>query len=207
MRFPSAALLLALLSVSSVQAQPRAVGPPVVDASEDDGTVRLHIEEVHYEVTGGTPAALAAALERHGPQESGRAHFARTEWEVDATYRLVRRRGSCRLGALTVRAHVQTRLPRWRRSATAPVALQKAWGRFYRALARHERGHRVLAEEAAEAVRRRLVDLRGATCASLEAEAHREVVAVLNEYERYNRAYDAATGHGRTEGAVWPPRW
>lgn len=197
--------LVLLCAASAPHAQPRVGGAPIVRTSGDEGTVQLSVEEVYYEVEGDTPAALAETLEERGPRRNGASYFGMTEWEVDAAYRLVRRPGSCRLGALTVRARVQTQLPRWHRTATAPATLREAWAGFLEALDQHERGHRALAEDAAEVLRRRLVALRGPTCAHLEAQAHREVVVVLNDYERHSNEYDAATGHGRGQGAVWPP--
>lgn len=174
--------------------------------ASDPGIVSLRIEKVYYDVEGETPDALAAQLVRYGPQVRGKRYFGLTEWAVDAEYRWVRRPTGCSINSLTVRAAVQTHLPRWGRSATASRELRGAWDRFLHALDWHEHGHRALAEEAAEVIRVRLGALRAPSCAHLEVQAHREVITVLNEYETYNNAYDVATDHGRSQGAVWPPR-
>lgn len=198
MRFLSVVLLLALLSASSVRAQPR--------SPQNAGVVRSAIEKVYYDVEGDTPGALAVELRRHGPQARGRGYFGLTEWKVDAAYRWDERPGTCTLGGLTVRVVVQTHLPRWRRPPHAPRSLSGAWRRFLAALDLHEHGHRALAEEAAEALRRRLASLRASTCGRIETRARQEILTLLDEYERRNHAYDAATDHGRSQGAVWPPR-
>lgn len=203
MRLLLLALLLVPLGTSASQAQPRA---PFSAEATDPGVVSIHVERIYYDVEGETPAALAVQLGRHGPQVSGERYFGLTEWKVHAEYRWDQRPGSCRIDGLRVRASVQTHLPRWRRAATAPESLSGAWQRFLAALDWHEHGHRILAEDAAEAIRIRLAALRAPTCERVEAEAYRELIDVLNDYERYNQDYDAATDHGRSQGAVWPPR-
>jgi predicted secreted Zn-dependent protease len=196
-RFPSAVLLLALLSPPILHAQPR---PPTAA-----GVVRSTVEKVYYEVEGDSPGALAVALRQRGPRARGKRFFAMTAWKVNAEYRWRERPTACAIGDLTVRVAVQMHLPRWRRPRRASPSLDGAWGRFLAALDQHEQGHRALAEEAAEAIRRRLAPLQATTCERVEARAHREMRSLLDEYERHNLAYDEATGHGRTQGATWPP--
>ena len=196
MRVLSVLLLLALLSPSS-RAQSR--------SQAGVGVVHSHTEKVYYDVEGDTPHALAVQLGQRGPQARGKRYFGMTEWKVNAEYRWRERPGGCSINDLTVRVEVQTHLPRWRRPAHASPSLRGAWSRFLLALDGHEEGHRVLAEEAAESIRRRLGALRTATCERIETRAEREMMALLNEYERRNLAYDMETGHGRVQGAVWPP--
>lgn len=186
----------------SVQAQPHVF----VSDARDPGAVSLRVEKVYYDVEGATSDALADELGRHGPQVSGERYFGLTEWEVEADYRWDRRPGECRIKHLRVRASVQTHLPRWHRAAVAPAPLSGAWTRFLAALDWHEHGHRILAEEAAESIRTRLAALRASNCSLVESDAYSEMYDVLNQYEQYNEEYDAATDHGRSQGATWPPK-
>jgi predicted secreted Zn-dependent protease len=167
------------------------------------GSVRARAETVYYEVSGTSEADLAAALRTRGPKVRGRQFFGMTEWEVSAGYRPVTGAGACSIDALTVEVAVTTHLPRWARTPSAPRSLSRAWERFLRALTEHEHGHRALAEEAADAIRHRLATVTASTCERIDGEAQREMAAVMREYEARNRAYDAETGHGRTQGAVW----
>ena len=203
MRSLLSVLLFVLLGTSALQAQPRVM---LVGETMDPGAVSILVEKVYYDVEGETPAALAVQLGRHGPRVKGGRFFSLTEWEVNAEYRWDQRPDGCRLQGLRVRASVQTHMPRWRRTAAAPESLSGAWKRFLSALDWHEHGHRVLAEDAAETIRKRLRSLRASSCPRVEVRAYSELVDVLNEYEQYNRDYDTATGHGRSQGAVWPPR-
>ncbi len=171
----------------------------------DAGSVEVHNETVYYEVEGDSAQGLLGALTRHGPRIGGEQFFGLTEWEVSAQYRWAERPAGCAVDDLTVRVSVKTHLPRWRGAGGASSGTRAAWARFVAALDHHEAGHRSLAEEAGDAIRERLVSLRVPTCERIKREAQREVLAVLNEYDARNRAYDHDTGHGRTQDAVWPP--
>ena len=217
MRHSLALALLVLASglLGAAGAQPREAEPPgpeppgpepvaaTADLGTEAGAVEIHSETAYYDVEGRTAEALGRALAAHGPRIDGRGFFGLTEWEVSAVYQQVARAAGCVVGDLTVRMAVRTHLPRWRPPADAPPDVRASWERFVAALGRHERGHGHLAEEAAGVVRDRLAGLR-APCGRLGLAVQREIVAVLGEYEAHNRAYDAETGHGRTQHAVWP---
>ncbi len=190
--------LLLCLGASDAQAQPRESDP-------DIGTVQLHNETVYYDVEGRTPYTLLEHLTEHGPVVNGKRFFGLTEWEVNAEYRWKEHTTRCSIEDLTVRVMVKTHLPQWHPPAGTPFETRTAWDRFVRALDEHEDGHRRFAEEAGEAIRWRLISLHTPTCDRIREEAQRVVVAVLDEYDAHNRAYDAETGHGRTQDAVWPP--
>ena len=175
-------------------------------AAPRSGVVRKRTESVYYEVDGVSRAALAAALRERGPELFGQQFFGMTEWEVSAGYRPVEGAAGCAIDDLTVQVEITTHLPQWRRAAAAPQELKGAWDQFLSALDRHEHGHRALAEEAAEAIRHRLLSVSTPACDRLDPMAQREMSAVMREYEARNLAYDSETGHGRTQGAVWPPR-
>lgn len=186
------------LVVSDLRAQPRESDP-------DIGTVQVHNETVYYDVEGYTAHTLLAGLTEHGPVVNGKRFFGLTEWEVNAEYRWVEHATRCSIDDLTVRVSVKTHLPQWRAPVEASFDTRAAWTQFVTALDEHEGGHRRLAEEAGEAIRWRLISLHTPTCDRIRGEAQRAVVAVLDEYDAHNRTYDAETGHGRTQDAVWPP--
>jgi predicted secreted Zn-dependent protease len=167
--------------------------------------VAAHAEKVYYEIEGLSRAEISAALRAHGPDVRGQQFFGLTEWEMGVEYRAVEVESGCAIDGLKVRVSTETHLPRWPGDAVASSALSGAWDRFITALDHHEDGHRVLAEEAAETVRRRLLAVSAPTCGRLDGVAQREMAAVMQEYEARQLAYDAETDHGRTQGAVWPP--
>ncbi|MDX1532072.1 MAG: DUF922 domain-containing protein, partial [Rhodothermales bacterium] len=183
-----------------------AAAQPYSNADPEVGRVEVITEEEFYDVEGATAEALAGTLLARGPRVGGKRFFGKTEWEVMAEYRWVERATGCAIEDLDVYALVTVRLPRWQDPHAAPPTLRQQWSRFISALERHERRHRDLAEEAAHAIRWRLVSVRARTCDAIEAAAQREVQHVLDSYERRQRQYDEHTGHGQTQGATWPPR-
>lgn len=188
--------------VSATAAAP-AVEPKAEVAAPMAGRVRTRAETVYYAIEGTSRADLSAALRTRGPNLRGRRFFGMTEWEVSAGYRPVEEGGACRIDGLTVEVAITTHLPRWNRSVAVPASLRASWERFLHALDQHEHGHRVLAEEAGEAIRHRLLATTAPACDGLDLAAQRAMAAVMQEYEARNHAYDAKTGHGRTQGAIW----
>lgn len=183
------------------------VAASAAGAAMSASVVRARSETTYYDVHGMSREDLAAALRRHGPRIQGSRFFGLTEWEVSAEYRPNQAGAGCAISDLTVHITVETHLPRWTPSANASADLHGAWDRFVTALDEHEYGHRALAEEAAEIIRRRLASVRVSACDQLDPVAQRTMREVMNTYESHNLAYDAETGHGRTQGAVWPPRY
>lgn len=182
-------------------ASPAVPSPP----SPRTGTVAAHAETVYYEIEGLSRAEITASLRAHGPDVRGQRFFGLTEWEMSVGYRPAEVEAGCAIDDLKVHVSTETHLPRWPSNAVASPALSGAWDRFITALDHHEDGHRVLAEEAAETVRQRLLAVSAPTCDDLDGAARREMAAVMQEYEALQHAYDAETEHGRTQGAIWPP--
>jgi len=193
--------------VASAEPLPEAAAPPVTASAVPTrtGTVATRAETVYYEIEGLSRGEITAALRAHGPNVRGQQFFGLTEWEMSAGYLPAEVEDGCAIDDLTVQVAIKTHLPRWPSDAVASEALSGAWKRFITALDEHEQGHRVLAEEAAETVRHRLLAISAPTCDRLDGVARREMAVVMQEYERRQLAYDAETGHGRTQGAVWPP--
>ncbi len=180
-------------------------GPaPSAPAPSSLGVVVEQVDFSYYEVEGASPQALATALATHGPEYNGHRFFGMTEWALTADYQWEDGANGCALTDITVQIDVETELPHWRESWTKDAALRTDWYRFLGALDRHERGHRDLAREAADTVRRRLATLNAPTCAVARREARRVAIEVMNAYDARHRSYDLSTGHGYTQGAVWP---
>lgn len=169
------------------------------------GAVEMATQIVYYDVEGATAAELGASMSVQSPSKARPKFFGVTEWEVNAEYRWVERPTGCRIEDTVIRLLVRTHLPRWRPRGAVDPALRRAWGDFVRYLDVHEAHHRTLIGETGEALRWRLVSLREPTCATIEAAADRVIEAALGDGQEKNEAYDRETGHGQTQGAVWPP--
>ena len=168
--------------------------------------VRTRLSTAPYRVTGQTEAEVLASLREGGPRAGDEVFFGVTETELDVRYRRAPAEVGCVLVDVEVWLSVVVKLPEWAPGADADRGLQRDWGRFLRALAGHEDRHRVIAEGGAQKLHDQLVGLRRASCDQLEAEAQRRLQRAEIEIPGAHRRYDAETGHGRTEGAVWPVR-
>ncbi len=190
-------LLLVVLSVGTLHAQ--------VSRGPEIGRVERAVDLTYYDVVGNTTQALAASLHKRSPLERGRRFYGLTEWEVNTEYRWVERPTGCSMEDVVVRIAVQTRLPRWRDRGRADLSTRRAWDQFVYNLGVHEAQHRTQIADAAEAMRWRLVSLREPTCRTMKRAAQRALEAEIDACKASNDRYDRTTGHGRTQGASWPP--
>jgi len=85
----------------------------------------------------------------------------------------------------------------WTTPEGAPSDLVAKWNRYIQALADHETGH---VRNVVENYHFVLEAIKGTTCTTAEAAA----TAVLTRLRQYDSNYDAATEHGRTQGARFP---
>ena len=187
---------------TSAEEPPAEADPP----STPDVGLQIEYGTRAYTVSGTTPDEVLAALRERGPRSGDEWFFGLTETSMDLTYRVADLEGGC--GVLDARLDlgVLVTLPEWTPTVDTDRTLVRDWGRFFRALSRHEARHREIAEDGARDLFRQLDGLRRPDCTALEAELGHRLSAAQRDIEGAHRDYDARTGHGRTEGAVWPAR-
>lgn len=193
------AIVLFLLSLGA--ADPN--GPPDAPAPMI-GVVEERFETVYYDVPGRTAQALATSLATRGPEYQGRRFFGLTEWEVSVEYHWTERPAGCTMEDVTIHLAVETHLPRRSDDLDHDAELRAEWDGFVERLDAHERGHRDLAVEAADAMRHQLGALRAVDCHAMRRRADRTVMAVMDTYDARHRIYDGFTNHGHTQGVAWP---
>lgn len=152
---------------------------------------------VTYPVRGRDLAAIRASLDAAGPVDpnDGSHVEAITHWRF--AWQWPGTASDCDLSAATVRFAATVTLPRLVGIAALPPDVQASWRRYRAALEAHESNH------ARYAYRHRgevLSAIRGATCSTAEAAGQ----AVLQQLIDHDLAYDRATQHGASEGAVFP---
>lgn len=160
-----------------------------------------------YQVHGRTSGALLAEMRGSGPMSQGRRYFGTMTWTL--RYRWSNTSpglGTCSVHGIEVAIQTITTMPEWRDADSASTELRTQWDGFVAALRTHEEGHRRIALEAAIAVKRRLEDLGIAECSSYAREADLAFRRLLDTYNARDVEYDRTTGHGVTQGAIWPPR-
>jgi len=135
------------------------------------------------------------------------AYFAaRTDWYVTWTYDYSSSADGCTIASPAVSLRLRFVVPAWRAPKEPRDDVVKEWNRFFAALWRHERGHVGFAIRAAREIDRSLADLRAASdCDELEARADAWGERTVRRFRSKERAYDEATAHGQTEGALLLP--
>jgi predicted secreted Zn-dependent protease len=166
----------------------------------------IRISEEFYEIRGSTAEELHGEMQRLGPLgEEGRRFHGWTAWTINWRYVSQPSGSACRATRVEVTAEITLTLPRWRAPPDAPESLRRQWDAYLAALRVHEDGHRDLAVATARRVHSRLSGFRTSDCRDFNREANTEGQRILDRLRADNRRYDEETGHGRTQGAVWPP--
>ena len=164
------------------------------------------IVTTNYYVFGGTNAAqLHAAMIAARPWKQPMNFDAHTKWDINTSFRYSRLDGEHRLSGIEVKTKVAITLPRWIPGKPVPRELVSRWQKLFIALSVHEQGHLQLALAASAEVNRRLHELGGyPSSQELTAAANRALSETIEEYRDRERKYDSLTGHGRTQGAIFP---
>lgn len=182
--------------------EPVAAGGGLVSPADDP--VRTTVTVQTYGVTGSRADEMLASMAAEAPQTDGEMFFGLTVTQLSFKYVRETTNRTCTLHDVQVALDVTVSLPEWTPGPNTEYDLRRDWVRFESSLRRHEDYHRVLAERGAETIRRELGRVTAPTCAEADSEARRRAERVRIETDAAHRRYDDETGHGRTQGAVWP---
>jgi predicted secreted Zn-dependent protease len=194
-------------SASLIRAPTPRPSPTGTPALRLPAGVTVESREASYPITGDSAAALVEAMATRGLRdEAGDAAWALTTWDVVWNYQYVARQGGgCGLGDIRVSVRIEVLMPSWSAPATADGSLVDRWRRFIAAVSVHERGHVQNALDRAGEVATTLPLLDpAATCDALERVADADGAAIIDRGRAWDRDYDDETGHGATQGAVFP---
>ncbi|MBW4487924.1 MAG: DUF922 domain-containing Zn-dependent protease [Trichocoleus desertorum ATA4-8-CV12] len=190
-----------MVAVSSVDSQP--IYP--VQPSSLQPTVK--IQHRYYPVTGSTVQHLRSDIAHLSPVTQGGQHYdANTDWYVRWSYRYVRTGISCSMSHVSSHVDITFTLPKWQTASKASRSLMNQWSHYSAALQLHEDGHKDHGIAAGQEVLRTLSNLPAyPSCRALEAAANTTARKVIQHYNQRDVEYDRNTGHGFTQGAVFPP--
>lgn len=167
-------------------------------------SLRTSLRMAPYAVTGADAPAVLASMAREAPPAEGGVFFGLTTTTLSFRYDHRAAPQGCALANVRVDLAVTTALPEWTAPPNASYDLRRDWARFRAALERHEARHHAIGETGADEVLSALGGLSARTCAQADAEARRRAERTGIETDAAHRRYDEETGHGRTQGAVWP---
>lgn len=179
-------------------------GGGVADEARPAARVVTTAQQQPYAVEGATAEELLRSMVARAPESQDGTYFGLTVTELSFRYRHRRTDAGCALNDVHIDLAVRVALPAWTPGPGAGYDLRRDWARFTSNLRRHEDRHRTLAESGADRIRAALDGLEARTCAAVDAEAQRRAEQIQRETDAAHRRYDDETGHGRTQGAVWP---
>ena len=192
-------------SEAPVSVRPKSLPPPTAPRPRERApVVRTELTAQSYAVGGGTADEVLRSLLDNGPRTDGDVFFGLTEAAIDLRYDAVAARVGCEVRDVEVVLGLTITLPEWMPPPGTDPELARDWGRFRRALAAHEDRHRQIAVDGAGALYKAVAGLHRTTCEQANEEARRRLERLEIEIAAAHRRFDVETGHGRTEGAVWP---
>ena len=160
----------------------------------------------YYDVCGCNEEELQCDIKKKCIHWSdGKKYDAVTSWDMKWDYGYDRDAQACAVDSFKVTVEILFRYPRWVRTRETSPQLVEKWDRYMKNLMTHESGHRDLAVEAAAKLSSAVAALTPpSTCVELDRRVralYRARMAKLNEDQK---AYDATTNHGVTQGALFP---
>jgi predicted secreted Zn-dependent protease len=162
----------------------------------------VHDETVFYDVDGSTSAELRSALDAKGPTDESGRHDALTKWYVNWTFDYLRGDGSCGLTHVKATLKSTFTVPRWSGDISSPLGAR--WQHYLDALWAHERGHAQNGVDAARYIVESISLLPSAAdCDAAANAANATGDRELELARERDRAYDAETKHGATQGATF----
>ncbi|HIK55962.1 MAG TPA: DUF922 domain-containing protein [Synechococcales cyanobacterium M55_K2018_004] len=192
-------------ALASPQSQPL---PGVVSFGSGGGTdPKVSVRTITYNIVGDTAEALRSQMSQFGPEDrnTGRRFDGFTSWNVDWKYTYKTIHGECFIERPVVKTDIEITLPKWIPSSSAQTGLVERWNRYIAALTEHENGHRDHGILAGRAVAQMLSQLQGtSSCQELVTLADQSGAQIVQRYAQADMDYDRETGHGATQGAVFP---
>jgi predicted secreted Zn-dependent protease len=155
-----------------------------------------------YNVSGDTVAEINTQIRQCRPSAAS-PYAAVTRYALGYRYTSTRQAGgTCRLTGVAVGLHVGVVLPSWTPGLNPAGGLADQWATYIAALALHEQGHVDRYRAAARNLVDQLAALTDLECASVSSTVSATVLSFNVGVSREQDAYDAETGHGRTQGAT-----
>ncbi len=160
----------------------------------------------YYEIRGNSEKELRDQMCRNGYTfNDGERYDSVTSWrwKIDYGYDCTPR--ACTPDSFKVALVIIYRYPKWVHTDGAPQPLVDKWDGYMKNLITHEKGHRDMAVEAAAELSRAVAALPpAASCAEFDREVRALGHERMKKLNADQKSYDETTGHGKTQGAVFP---
>jgi predicted secreted Zn-dependent protease len=158
-----------------------------------------------YAVVGTTAAEVRAALDAYGPSGPAERFDGLTEWSLTWVFRYTRPGAYCDLVSAIVDLQVTVIVPELGTPEEPDEAVLTRWEAYVAALESHELGHVVRQGAMARDLAQAFEDAEpGPDCSELGARLKALGDAYVEAMREADVAYDLESGHGRSQGAVFP---
>ena len=189
-------LLLTACMPAPVRVEPNAAAIPLTQtalASIQIPDARI----IYYDIDGASAGQLRTQLDLLGPLGiDGYKGDATTRWYIHWDWPGYGT-SDCDLIQAQISYEIEVVLPRWKMPAKADPGLMGQWAAYMEALIEHEKGH---VEYVVRHSANVLDAIKYADCETAEGEAHK----ILQAIRVHDIEYDAATDHGKAQGARFP---
>jgi predicted secreted Zn-dependent protease len=165
-----------------------------------------HTTLVYYDVHGSTFSEVAADMRAKGAKLLGGNYVGEARspmqwrWRADQT-----QTNYCTIRDVIITVNSEITLPRWTPPAEVEPGLVDEWKRFMAALEIHEAGHKDISAKAGREIVRKLNGMSD-QCGSIAFRGNEVAHEILERASQEQAAYDATTGHGRTQGTTFGRR-
>lgn len=167
----------------------------------------VSIQYDYYSILGGSAEELRQQMLQRGPQDAvtGARFDGYTRWNLNWNFETQPLGGQCQVEGISVDAKAIVTMPQWNIPADVPSALAKKWKDYTEALREHELGHVDHARQAKQEILRSFGLLPPApSCSQAQLIADSLGGQIIQKYAQKDAEYDRITGHGVTQGAVFP---
>ena len=157
-----------------------------------------------YEVSGTNTFDLNRELIQKSPvRYNGKVLHGDTQWKIGYDYECKHKNGYWYVDRVVTTVDIQFTLPKWKDYRRAHRNEQKKWDAYYRALLKHETGHKDIAINSARSIEDRLLNMERVTDrADLERRVKSIAETIFQECKELQAQYDAKTDHGRNRGVL-----
>ena len=161
------------------------------------------VREQYYTVYGQTVADIQRSIFERTPMRNARGAFAgNTKSNFRTTYRLIALpQQGCTVANAVVKVESVVTLPQLAPAVRSP-AVETEWRRYYAALRAHEYLHVQNGEESARTAQQWLAGVKTRwSCAEAKPQVSAAIRSFLLRLDERDQQMDAATEHGRSQGA------
>lgn len=158
-------------------------------------------EFAFYSVYGDNQESVRASMIEHGPQDSaGKKRFALADWSIKWRW-TVTGRGYVDPSSIALTCTGRILLPKLVVTEATPLSLVRDWNEYIERLRLHELKHLRHASARAHLIKEEIAAARRRHGSVDPEQANAIARGVIADIRALDRAYDASTNHGQTEGA------